>query len=300
MTLAWQVIDGSQHVARAAHDPAAHRIYVQLHSGTTQYYDDCDGAEWAAFLTAESRGRYVANVLAHRAQRQDLAPRPPQTGVVRRAMYLNAFRPAQELTDPRCFAGREVQVRELADALQKVGSCPLVFGDRGLGKSSLAVQAQLIAMGDDHLLAKIGASHLVLPEDATFLVLFVTCSDAVRDVDALLQLIINAAEDVVPAADDHARPTHLVDRKTSRRVSFKIFEGETARTYATGAERLGFESLSLSERLQRVVRLLSESYMTPVLVIIDELDRLRDKSGLGSLIKALSTEDLKFLLGRVS
>jgi len=88
----------------------------------------------------------------------------------------------------------------------------------------------------------------------------------------------------------------LIRSATSRRVSFKIFEGETARTYATGAERPGFESLSLSERLQRVVRLLSESYMTPVLVIIDELDRLRDKSGLGSLIKALSTEDLKFLL----
>ena len=300
MVVDWQAVEGSTLVAAAAYDPAAERIFVRLHSGLASYYDGCDPREWAAFmLPSTSKGEYLTQVLAHKSVKGPIDgssadPRPLQTDGVRRAIYLNAFRPAQEMSEPRFFAGRQQQVQDLVDALRVTGSCPLIFGDRGLGKSSLAVQAQLIAMGDRQLLEQIGAADRALLDDETFLTLFVTCSDSLQHVDQLIQMIINAAEDVVPAGGDPV--SALVDRTTRRKVTLKFFETETTRKYEAKKERPGFENLSLIERLQRVIRLLNEVYQGPVLILVDELDRLRDKSGLASLLKALSTADLKFLL----
>ena len=96
-----------------------------------------------------------------------------------RTEILNAFSPAQEVVDPRLFAGRHRQVKELSDALRTVGSCPIIYGDRGIGKTSLAIQCQLIAMGHDELLHQLGLPDYVLADDETFLTFFVTCSDDV-------------------------------------------------------------------------------------------------------------------------
>lgn len=244
-----------------------------------------------------SKGEYLTRVLSGREIEgaHGAGVRPPVTPQVERSVLLNAFRPAQEMSEPRLFAGRTQQVRDVADALQIVGSCPLIYGDRGLGKSSLAVQAQLIAMGDATLLEQLGATSYALPEDRTFLTIFVACSDDVQDTRSLLQLLINAASDVV-ASDLDSAVTHLVDRKTRRRVSFRVVEAETTKTFERAKSDLKYEELSLSERLQRLVRLLNKNYSSPVLFIVDELDRVRDKAGLASTIKALSSQDLKFML----
>ncbi|WP_445256596.1 hypothetical protein [Nocardioides aurantiacus] len=82
--------------------------------------------------------------------------------MITRSELMNAFQPATELEDPERFAGRERQVRELADALHVVGSVPLIYGDRGLGKSSLALQLRLIAMGDIELLADLDSERLAV------------------------------------------------------------------------------------------------------------------------------------------
>ena len=42
------------------------------------------------------------------------------------------------------------------------GSCPLIYGDRGLGKTSLALQTQLIATGGQELLHQIDANDHAL------------------------------------------------------------------------------------------------------------------------------------------
>ena len=61
----------------------------------------------------------------------------------RKAILTNAFHPGTELDDQALFAGRSAQVLELTQALHAEGSCPIIYGDRGLGKSSLALQVPL-------------------------------------------------------------------------------------------------------------------------------------------------------------
>src|SRR4051794_29249627 len=99
---------------------------------------------------------------------------------------VNAFQPATELDDPERFAGRASQVRTLADSLLVEGSVPVIFGHRGLGKSSLALQLRRIAMGDVELLSLLNAERLAVPEESQFLTFVVTCTDATRTTSDLL------------------------------------------------------------------------------------------------------------------
>lgn len=71
-------------------------------------------------------------------------------------------------------------------ALHTSGSCPVVFGNRGLGKTSLAVQGALIAEGDRELLGRYGRLDYVFAPDERFYTVPVTCTSATSNVDAVL------------------------------------------------------------------------------------------------------------------
>src|SRR5664279_2996985 len=130
-----------------------------------------------------------------------------------RGALLNAFTPAQEVTDPLLFAGRSREVKEIADSLQSVGSIPVLYGDRGLGKTSLAVQSQLVAMGDSKLLKNIKADAWVIPETSSFLTFYVTCTDDIRNLEQLQLLIVHQLEDAEIVGATGANEA-LVDRTT--------------------------------------------------------------------------------------
>lgn len=215
-----------------------------------------------------------------------------------RSVFINAFQPATELDDPDRFAGRARQVRELADALHIDGSVPVIFGHRGLGKSSLALQMRRIAMGDVELLAHLGAERLALADASQFLTFFVTCTDATRTTNDLLQLMINSAEsvDFDPGQTHPGESRRLVDRSTRRAVSIKSFELESTERYQTESQRLSYQELNLEEKLIQLCDLLSATYRQPVLFVIDELDRMETTGGLASFLKAASSTALKFML----
>lgn len=218
--------------------------------------------------------------------------------VSQRKVLLNAFRPATEVDDPALFAGRERQVRELADSLHVLGSVPMIYGDRGLGKSSLALQIARIAMGDIELLAHSNAQHLALDEEDRFLTLQVTCTDAVQSLPELLQALINAAEsielEVTPTGSTSSR--HLVDRTTRKKLTLKVVEFESTKKYEAEKGRLTYQDLNLEEKLVQLCDILTNAYGQPVLFIIDEVDRMGDGHGLASFLKAYSSATLKFML----
>lgn len=211
-----------------------------------------------------------------------------------RAAILNAFTPAHEVTDPARFAGRISQMRELADALRVEGSVPIIYGDRGLGKSSAAVQVQLIALGDSSLLTSIDAPHLALSDSEIFLTVLVTCTDRVKRLEDLQKLMLHQLQ-AIELVEDSDRDV-LVDRTTRRKISLKYFEHETTKRYVKRSSRLREENLSIEEQLQRELALLVETFHQPILIVVDELDRARDLEGLAQYLKATSSEDVKFLL----
>lgn len=212
-----------------------------------------------------------------------------------RTILMNAFNPDTELDDPDRFAGRSQQVRELVDSLHSNGSTPLIYGDRGLGKSSLALQLRLIAMGNVELLHQIRAERLALQDDRHFLTFYVTCTDLTQNFADLLQALVNSAESV-ELVQTSVGANHLVDRTTKKKLSLKFVELESSNKYAVESQRLTYQELNLEEKLIELCELLTTAYGQPVLFIIDELDRMKNTNGLASFLKAASSPDLKFML----
>jgi hypothetical protein len=209
-----------------------------------------------------------------------------------RAAILNAFSPAQQVTDPAAFAGRSSEIREVVDAMQVTGACPVIYGDKGLGKSSLAAQAQLIAMGDTQLLNDIGANQWIIPSESTFVTMYVTCTDEVRTFVDLQLLIIHEIERMrLPSYES----TGITEYDTNRYTA-KILDPESTHAYEERSRYLRDEEFRPTERLRREIQLLNEITQQPLLIIVDELDRAKNTRGLASFLKVLSGPTAKFLL----
>ena len=217
------------------------------------------------------------------------------------SVLVNTFRPAQEVADPRFFAGRARQIADLTDALHLAGSTPLIYGARGLGKTSLAFQMMRIAQGAVELLSDQGIQDRAFNETQRYLVFFVTCTDATRNFDGLVQELINAAEEAdFSEAESNYKAKHLAERTITQKLAFKFFEAERSRKFLPDKARRSYRNLSPTEKLQHLIYLIAEKYHRPVLFVIDEVDRLQDTQGLASFIKATSAESVKFSLVGIS
>jgi len=62
---------------------------------------------------------------------------------------INVFTPAQEIQESERFAGRSEELEALSTALQSKGAQIVMYGQRGVGKSSLARQLQKLAINDE-------------------------------------------------------------------------------------------------------------------------------------------------------
>ncbi len=209
-------------------------------------------------------------------------------------LIMAAFRPNRAMDDPELFAGRREQLEQLCQAMHSPGSCPIVLGDAGLGKTSLALQVQRIAMGDLSLLGTDRLEDWAFDEPDRYLTLFVQCTDAVDHLGALLQRLINALLEITPTPSDSS--THLVSRVTQHKLSLKVFDSSFQNSYAPEEFDRQFEHLDLEERVVRLAGYVTEKTGQPILFVIDELDRMHNTSGLASFLKAASGETMKFLV----
>ncbi|GLK17314.1 AAA family ATPase [Herbiconiux flava] len=199
--------------------------------------------------------------------------------------------------DPQRFSGRSKEVVEIAKSLHQSGVIPLIHGDRGLGKSSLALQLSRIAQGDVELLEDIGRKDLVLTSEQQMITFYVACEDSTKNLKGLLHLLANAVNGLKhELANEKSDSYKLVDKKTKRGLSLKIFKSETTKKYEVSRKERSLSGLSPSETLVALCETLSEAYGQPVLFIIDELDRLKGVKGLASFLKSNAGPMLRFAL----
>lgn len=211
-----------------------------------------------------------------------------------RELLLNAYTPNCPIDEPTFFAGRPELIKRLADSLQSHGACPIIYGDRGVGKSSIAMQTARIAMGDVELLEDIGAVAHAIPAKRTYEVLYLPCSDTMSSHASLLRRLLSDAEfyrtpdDVSSELAAGQRVTETLDLKVYKRTTEK--SGKSANPPSTASEEAVLRAFG------EVIRKSGKR----LLVIIDELDRLGKTQGLASFIKNNSSQSLKFILVGVS
>lgn len=210
-----------------------------------------------------------------------------------RNLVLNAFRPNSPIDLPRRFAGRRKLVGTLADALASDGSVPVIYGDRGLGKTSLALQARNIAIGDVELLESLGMSSRALSDEDRFTTFFIQCLQATTSsMSELVQRIINSSDGLYGTAD----PSIATQKIITEKINLKIYEHQVAETFSKRGGDSDFKLLAIDEKLERIIECVAKHTGRRVLFIIDELDQIPNKRGLAALIKNLSSANCKFML----
>lgn len=174
----------------------------------------------------------------------------------------------------------------------------MIYGDRGIGKSSLASQIGRIAQGDVELLAHFGEHDRALAEEQRYLVLQVTCTVTTRGITELLQLMVDAMRDlellVEPdSSDGYGR---LVDRTTKRKVTAKFVEVEWVKRYEAKKGVSERPDLTPMQRFSGLVDHLASESGQSLLFILDEFDKINDTTGIASFLKESSSEFVKFLV----
>ncbi len=210
---------------------------------------------------------------------------------------------ADVIRDPSRFVGRTELIKDCVSALNSRTGLIAVFGKRGVGKSSLLRQIQQMALGDYTLAKHAGLSHLIPKKPRTYLTVYYTCDSLIANgkellsrlctdqnmEDSLLRLVPNDGKEIA----EFTRTKEISGGADLKVVNWgtkgiesskyaKVVPSDTVQTF-----RNFVDSVVVHQVQKRMKR-------DGLLIILDEFDVIEDKDGLGSLIKSLTTPEIKF------
>lgn len=212
---------------------------------------------------------------------------------------------ADVIRDPSRFVGRTDTIRDCISAINSSTGLISVFGKRGVGKSSLLRQIQQLALGEYALAKRAGLAHQIPSKPRTYLTVYYTCDSLIANGKDLLSRLCNDqnAEDsllrLVP--DDGKQITEFVrSKEVSAGADLKVVnwgsKGVESSKYAKVVPsdivqtfRNFVDSIVFHQVKKRMKR-------DALLIILDEFDVIQDKEGIGSLIKSLTTPEVKFAI----
>lgn len=205
----------------------------------------------------------------------------------------NAFTPAKEVQDIDRFAGRGRELSALSSALQSDGAQLVLYGQRGIGKSSLARVLSQLATGDKEVVARLPVKPFVTFD---YVPIYLACDDSVTSIDRLLVRLLTDDAALAPWV-----PFKVVERKNSDegggKIGIKILElsGKVSQSLTERATEVDADVVSTFTNACKAV-VASGIAKSGLLIIVDEFDRIRDRTGIASLLKALGPEKVTFAL----
>lgn len=206
---------------------------------------------------------------------------------------INVFTPSQEIKDIERFAGRDGELASLSTALQSHGAQIVMYGQRGVGKSSLARQLVKLASNDKDVIARLKQKPF---ETLDFVPIYFACDDSIKNIEVLMLRLLSDEDALAPWV-----PFKVVEKKSSGEVgskfSVKIIElgGKKTDAITERAQELEADIVSVfSSACRAVVKTGVAKH--GLLIVVDEFDRIKDRSGLASLLKTLGPEGVTFAL----
>lgn len=205
----------------------------------------------------------------------------------------NAFTPAKEVQDIDRFAGRRELLDALSNALQSEGAQIVLYGQRGIGKSSLARVLAQLATSDKTALERLKEKP---HRKFDYVPIVLVCDDSVASIDKLCLRLLTEEDGLAPWL-----PFKVTERTSSNegsgKISIKVLElgGKAAQSITERATEIETDvRATLINACKALVR--SGVARDGPLIIIDEFDRIADKSGIASILKALGPEGVTFAL----
>lgn len=206
---------------------------------------------------------------------------------------INVFTPAQEIKDTERFAGRDEELTALSTALQSDGAQIVIYGQRGVGKSSLARQLTKLATNDKEVVSRLKQPPF---EPLDFVPVYISCDDSIKNIDLLMLRLLSDDEALAPWI-----PFKVVEKKTGGEIgskfSIKVVElgGKKTDAITERAQEIESDIVSVfTSACRQVVKTGVGKH--GLLIVIDEFDRIKNRDGLASLLKTLGPERVTFAL----
>ena len=210
---------------------------------------------------------------------------------------------ADVIRDPSRFVGRTELIRDCIAAVNTSTGLISVFGKRGVGKSSLLRQLQQMALGEYTLAKQAHLSHLVPARPRTYLTVYYSCDSLISDgkdllsrlctdqsaEDGLLRLVPNDGKEIVEftrskevSAGADLKVVNWGAKGVESSKYAKVVPNDIVQTFRNFVEAIVVHQVK--RRMKR----------DGLLIILDEFDVIENKAGIGSLIKSLTTPEMKF------
>lgn len=207
------------------------------------------------------------------------------------------------IRDPQRFVGRTDLIRSCISALNAPLGLFAIYGKRGVGKSSLLRQIQQMALGDYTLARQAGLRNEIPDRPRKYLSVYYACDSLIVDGPSLLTRLCNDQNDedgllrLVPN-DGKQLEEFTRSREVHAGADLKVVnwgaKGIESSKYARVVP--GDIVQTFRNFVQSVVTHQVKSRMKrdALLILLDEFDVIASKQGLGSLIKSLSSGEVKF------
>lgn len=212
---------------------------------------------------------------------------------------------ADVIRDPSRFVGRTDLIHDCISAINSSTGLIAVFGKRGVGKSSLLRQLQQMALGEYGLAKRAGLAHLIPVKPRTYLTVYYSCDSLISNGKDLLSRLCNdqSSEDsLLRLVPDDGK--EIVEFTRSKEVSagadLKVVNWGTK-----GIETSKYAKVVPNDIVQTfrnfvdaivVHQVKKRMKRDALLIILDEFDVIENKDGIGSLIKSLTTPEVKFAI----
>lgn len=201
------------------------------------------------------------------------------------------------------FVGRSDVIRDCVKALNSPLGLLAIYGKRGVGKSSLLRQVQQMSLGDYTLAKNAGLAREIPDRPRKYLSVYYSCDSLIQDgssllkrlcndqneEDGLLRLVPNDGKDLI----EFSRTKEVsggADLKVVNWGAKGIESSKYARVVPDDVIQTfrNFIDAIVNHQVKR------RMHRDGLLILLDEFDVIKDKSGLGSLIKSLSSDSVKF------
>ncbi|MEW6712703.1 MAG: ATP-binding protein, partial [Candidatus Riflebacteria bacterium] len=207
------------------------------------------------------------------------------------------------IKDHERFVGRTDLIKSCVQALNSPMSLIAIYGKRGVGKSSLLRQIQQMALGDYTLVKNAGLKHEIPEKPRTYLTVYYTCDSLIKNGEDLIARLCNDQDEedgLLRLVPDDGK--EIIEFSRTKEVSGGA-DLKVVKWGAKGVESTKYARVVPGDTIQTFRNFISSIVSNQVkgrmkrdglLILLDEFDVLSNKDGLGSIIKSLSSKEVKF------
>ena len=212
----------------------------------------------------------------------------------------DTFTPGDTIDNPEKFAGRKGDIERALLALSRKGCSLMVYGERGVGKSSFSNMIKKIAQGDDYLIYKYKFHKVYEPNRFIFRVASVTCDSMTKSVEDVLQRLITSPDGL---RNIFKYKVEYIESEDGSKFGININPFSSTENSNVKYKISYYKEQSIFEIFTNIIIFIKNNLLRKnegLLIHIDEFDRVENKGPLASLIKSLSKDNIKFLISGIA